>query len=100
MWVLTHSKGKQKIDALDNLLPAFKATTLPCQSITGEPLEPSLVPKVAWARRTQKLNNNGSHWKWRRKTHQVTAIRIRLQKYKNKKLENIKEYQVETKQSL
>lgn len=45
--VLTLSKGKKKAEALEDLLPAFKATALPCQSITGEPLEPPFVPDAA-----------------------------------------------------
>lgn len=48
---LTLSKGKKNAEALDVLLPAFKATALPCQSITGEPLEPPFVPEAACARR-------------------------------------------------
>lgn len=46
--ILTRSKGKKNAEALEDLLPAFKATALPCQSITGEPLEPPLVPEAAW----------------------------------------------------
>lgn len=45
--LLTRSKGKKNAEALDVLLPAFKATALPCQSITGEPLEPPFVPEAA-----------------------------------------------------
>lgn len=45
--ILTRSKGKKNADALVVLLPAFKATALPCQSITGEPLEPPFVPEAA-----------------------------------------------------
>lgn len=45
--MLTRSKGKKNAEALDVLLPAFKATALPCQSITGEPLEPPFVPEAA-----------------------------------------------------
>jgi len=44
---LTRSRGRKKADALDDLLPAFRATALPCQSITGEPLDPPLVPDAA-----------------------------------------------------
>lgn len=44
----TLSKGKKNADALEDLLPAFNATALPCQSITGEPLDPPLVPDAAW----------------------------------------------------
>lgn len=44
---LTLSKGKKNADALDDLLPAFNATALPFQSITGEPLDPPLVPDAA-----------------------------------------------------
>lgn len=44
---LTRSKGRKNADALDDLLPAFSATALPCQSITGEPLEPPFVPEAA-----------------------------------------------------
>lgn len=46
--MLTRSNGKKNADALDDLLPAFKATALPSQSITGEPLEPPLVPDAAY----------------------------------------------------
>lgn len=46
-YVLTRSKGRKNAEALDDLLPAFKATALPCQSITGEPLEPPFVPDAA-----------------------------------------------------
>lgn len=45
---LTRSKGKKKAEALDDLLPAFKATALPNQSTTGDPLEPPLVPDAAY----------------------------------------------------
>lgn len=48
----TRSKGRKKAEALDDLLPAFKATALPCQSITGEPLEPPFVPDAAWQNET------------------------------------------------
>lgn len=51
---LTLSKGKKNAEALDVLLPAFKATALPCQSITGEPLEPPFVPEAACARRVKE----------------------------------------------
>lgn len=44
---ITLSKGKKNAEALDVLLPAFKATALPCQSMTGEPLEPPFVPEAA-----------------------------------------------------
>jgi hypothetical protein len=44
---LTRSRGKKKADALVVLLPAFRPTALPCQSITGEPLDPPLVPDAA-----------------------------------------------------
>ena len=50
----TRSNGKKNADALDDLLPAFKATALPIQSITGEPLEPPLVPDAA----CKKKKNN------------------------------------------
>lgn len=43
----TRSKGKKNADALSSFPPAFKATALPCQSITGEPLEPPFVPEAA-----------------------------------------------------
>ena len=46
--MLTRSNGKKYADALDDLQPAFKATALPSQSITGEPLEPPLVPDAAY----------------------------------------------------
>lgn len=45
---ITRSKGRKKAEALEDLLPAFKATALPWQSITGEPLEPPLVPEAAY----------------------------------------------------
>ena len=54
--VLTRSNGKKNAEALDDLLPAFKATALPCQSITGEPLEPPLVPEAAYGKE-QKAQN-------------------------------------------
>jgi hypothetical protein len=44
---LTRSRGKNYDNVLDTLLPACKATALPCQSITGEPLDPTLVLDVA-----------------------------------------------------
>ena len=50
---LTRSRGKKNADALDDLLPAFKATALPCQSITGEPLDPPLVPDAACKSKNQ-----------------------------------------------
>ena len=55
---LTLSKGKKNAEALDVLLPAFKATALPCQSITGEPLEPPFVPEAACVRwvKERRLN--------------------------------------------
>lgn len=46
-YALTRSKGRKKAEALNDLPPAFKATALPWQSITGEPLEPPLVPDAA-----------------------------------------------------
>ncbi len=55
--MLTRSKGKKNADALEDLLPAFKATALPCQSITGEPLEPPLVPDAACKQTNQELRN-------------------------------------------
>lgn len=51
--VQTRSKGKKNAEALDDLLPAFNATALPCQFITGEPLEPPLVPEAACRQRTK-----------------------------------------------
>lgn len=50
----TRSNGKKNAEALDDLLPAFKATALPCQFITGEPLEPPFVPEAACWQRTQQ----------------------------------------------
>jgi hypothetical protein len=44
---LTRSSGRKKAEALEDLLPAFRATALPWQSTTGEPLEPPLVPDAA-----------------------------------------------------
>lgn len=44
---LTRSNGRKKAEALEDLLPAFRATALPWQSTTGEPLEPPLVPDAA-----------------------------------------------------
>lgn len=52
--MFTRSKGKKNAEALDDLLPAFKATALPCQSITGEPLEPPLVPEAACSKEKKK----------------------------------------------
>ena len=52
--VLTRSKGKKNAEALDDLLPAFKATARPCQSMTGEPLEPPFVPEAACYKKDQK----------------------------------------------
>lgn len=46
---LTRCKGKKNAEALDDLLPAFRATARPCQSITGDPLEPPLVPEAAYS---------------------------------------------------
>lgn len=51
---LTLSKGKKNAEALDVLLPAFKATALPCQSMTGDPLEPPFVPEAACVPRQEK----------------------------------------------
>lgn len=50
---------KKNADALDDLLPAFKATALPSQSITGDPLDPPLVPDAAY-RKTISEYKNGS----------------------------------------
>lgn len=47
MLYLTRSKGRKNAEALEDLLPAFKPTALPSQSMTGEPLEPPLVPEAA-----------------------------------------------------
>lgn len=47
MIILTRSKGKKNAEALEDLQPAFKAIARPCQSTTGEPLEPPLVPEAA-----------------------------------------------------
>ena len=44
---LTRSNGRKKADALDDLLPAFKPTARPWQSITGDPLDPPFVPEAA-----------------------------------------------------
>lgn len=61
----TLSKGKKNADALEDLLPAFNATALPCQSITGEPLEPPLVPDAAWKVKnaTREIKQNMNHSK-------------------------------------
>lgn len=60
LWcALTRSSGKKNADALDDLLPAFKATALPSQSITGDPLDPPLVPDAAY-RKTISEYKNGS----------------------------------------
>lgn len=47
----TRSSGRKNAEALDDLLPAFKATALPWQSMTGEPLEPPFVPDAACTRK-------------------------------------------------
>lgn len=44
--IVTRSKGKKNAKALEDLLPAFKATARPCQSTIGDPLEPPLVPEA------------------------------------------------------
>ena len=41
------SSGRKKAEALDDLDPAFSATACPLESITGEPLDPPLVPEAA-----------------------------------------------------
>lgn len=43
----TLSRGRKNAEALDDLLPAFRATALPWQSMTGEPLDPPFVPDAA-----------------------------------------------------
>lgn len=47
---LTRSKGRKNAEALDDLLPALRATALPWQSMTGEPLDPPFVPDAAYVR--------------------------------------------------
>ena len=44
---LTRSNGRKKADELEDLLPAFKPTARPWQSITGDPLDPPFVPEAA-----------------------------------------------------
>lgn len=56
-YALTRSNGKKNADALDDLLPAFKATALPNQSITGDPLDPPLVPDAAYSKTINEYKN-------------------------------------------
>lgn len=53
---LTRSRGKKNADALNIFPPAFRATALPCQSITGEPLDPPLVPDAAFKANVKQIS--------------------------------------------
>jgi hypothetical protein len=56
----TRSNGRKKAEALEDLLPAFRATALPWQSTTGEPLEPPLVPDAAYRKKQLHYMSTGN----------------------------------------
>jgi hypothetical protein len=58
----TRSNGRKKAEALEDLLPAFRATALPWQSTTGEPLEPPLVPDAACRKKQLHSMSTGITW--------------------------------------
>ncbi len=46
--LLTRSSGRKKLEAACVLAPAFRATTRPSMSMTGDPEDPPEVPEAAW----------------------------------------------------